>query len=311
MGAAEDFFQSFLKHYPQANSGKLSIEELNKLLAEFQNKINYDPIDDFNGLSSTQMHVLLYHPLSADCVLQCRGSNDQYLQEVPLFRLAELLINEIGSAGKLKLTDKGNLPVRVCELLFNQRLITWEYMDYLTRMREEEIPYIPPLKQYLLGEGIVKKQRNALSVTQHGEKLMRQDKGVRFKNLVLFFGSRFHWGNFYNIPDRGVYGQLGWAYSLWLLQKYGDRPTESKFYSQKLIEAFEKEWRVQNKTDELQQRIAQYHQAYAVRFFDCFANWLGLVKIERKKELRVSYFDRLIVSKSELFDNLFTSTGVR
>lgn len=311
MSVAEDFFQSFLKQYPQAKGGELSVEELNKLIAEFQHTTNNEPTHDFNGLSPAQMHVLLYDPLSYNCLLQIESSNDQSLQQVPLLQLAELLIKEIHNAGKLKLTDKGNLPVRICELLFNQQLIRWEYMEYLTRIREEDIPYIWPLKQYLMDQGIVKKQGNALSLTKYGEKFMNQGLDIRLINLILFFGRRFHWGNFYNIHDGGKCGQLGWAYSLWLLQKYGDKPKESEFYSQKLIQAFEKELLVQNKTKEQQERVIQYHRAYAVRFFDSFANWFGLVNIERKKDLTISFFDRLIVTKSPLLDRLFKQRAAK
>jgi hypothetical protein len=305
MGAAEDFFKLFLKQYPQANSGQLSIGELNKLIAEFQSKINREPDDDFDGLNPAQMHVLLYDPLSTGCLLQLNSSIHEYIQQVPLFQLAELLITQIRNAGKLKLTVKGNLPVSVCEILLNQQLISWEYMQYMPRIKEDEIPYLWPLKQYLLDQGIIKKQANTLSLTQNGEKFMKQDATERFKNLLFFFSKRFHWGNFYNLQDGGKCGQLGWAYSLLLLQKYGNIQRDSEFYSQKLINAFEKDLKDSKEQNE---RISQYHQAYAVRFFECFANWFGLVSIERKRNLQISHLNHVLVTKSPLLDHLLATT---
>lgn len=310
MGAAEDFFKLFLKQYPQANIGQLSIEELNKLIAEFQNKINKVPEDDFDGLNPAQMHVLLYDPLSSTSLLQLNLSSNTYVHEVPLYRLTQLLIEEIRNAGKLKLTDKGNLPVRVCELLFNEQLIKWEYMEYVSRIREEEIPYLWPMKQYLLDQRIIKRQGNALSLTQQGEKFMKQDEAERFKHLLFFFSRRFHWGNFYDIPDNGKCGQLGWAYSLLLLQKYGSTPRESEFYSQKLMNAFEKDLKAGSETKGQQERVRQYHQAYVVRFFESFGNWFGLVNIERKKNLQLSFLNQVIVTKSSLFDRVFKATPI-
>ncbi|MCK9403711.1 MAG: hypothetical protein M0Q26_09970 [Chitinophagaceae bacterium] len=305
MGIADDFMSSFFEHYPEARSGKLSMEELNRLMAEFQHKGNNSPLDDFDGLSPAQMNVLLYEPLSGNCILQFNRSMDQHLEEVPLLQLSELLLMEIRDAGKLKLTVKGNLPVRVCELLYSQQLIKWEYMEYMKRVREEDIPYIGPLKHYLLSQGIIKKRDNAFSLTEKGAEFLKESRAARFISLFLFFAGRFHWGNFYGLQDNGKYGQLGWAFSLVLLSKYGDKARESQIYSLKVMQAFEKElWDTRGAKGK-EEHILSYNRAYAVRFFDCFANWFGLVNIERKKNLSISFFDQRVVRKSELFDQLF------
>ena len=87
-------------------------------------------------------------------------------------------------------------------------------MTYAKRIMEEEIPYIWPLKHYLLSEGIVKKHGNTLLLTRKGEKFRMQSDRHRCENLLLFFGLKFPWGNFYDFPDEGRYGQLGWSFSL-------------------------------------------------------------------------------------------------
>jgi len=307
MGIADDFMLSFFEHYPEARSGGLSLPQLNKLMAEFQQKINNTPNADFDGISPLQMNVLLQEPFSAYALLQFNKAMVQHMEQVPLFQLLELLLAEIQDAGKLKLTAKGNLPVRVCELLFSQQLIKWPYMEYVSRVREEDVPYLGPLKLYLIDQGIVKKRDNALSLTKNGEKMMEENQTERFKSLFFFFARRFHWGNFYRMEDNGKCGQLGWAYSLVLLSKYGDKARDSEFYSLKLMQAFEKEMLDHSETKEQQDNIQTYHRAYAIRFFESFASWFGLVNIERKRNLHLSFFDQMIVSKSILFDQLFES----
>ena len=307
MGTADDFMRSFFEHYPEASSGKLSMPQLNKLMAEFQHKSNNIPNDDFDGISPEQMHFLLHEPFSSNAILQFNKAMDQHLEQVPLFKLSELLLAEIRDAGKLKLTTKGNLPVRVCELLFNQQLIKWKYIKYVSRVREEEVPYLGPLKFYLIEEGIVKKRNNTLSLTKNGEKLMEGSQTARFTSLFFFFAKRFNWVNFYSLEDNGKYGQLGWAYSLVLLGKYGDKVRDSEFYSFKLMQAFEKEMLDHSETKEQQDNIQTYHRAYAIRFFESFASWFGLVNIERKRNPQLPIFDQVIVSKSILFDQLFES----
>ena len=156
MGTANDFMNSFFTAYPLAQSGKLSMEELNRLMAEYQHKMNNTPLEDFDGLSPEQMTVLIHAPFVQGDILQFRNGMDAHVDKAPFFKLSEILLDEIKRAGSLKLTVNGNLPVRICELLCNQNLIYWKYMKYVKRIMEEEIPYLWPLKQYLLDEGIVK-----------------------------------------------------------------------------------------------------------------------------------------------------------
>lgn len=305
MGTAADFMNSFFGANPHAKSGELSIEELNKLVGEYQRKINSNPLDDFDGLSPEQMNPLLYAPFTPEAILQFRKDIDAHVNKAPFFKLSELLLHEIKQAGQLKLTVNGNLPVRICELLCSQNLIHWPYMKFVKRIREEEIPYLWPLKQYLLDQGLVKKRNNALSLTKNGKNLLEGPQDIRFIQIFNYLTCRFHWGNFYHLQDEGKYGQFGWAYSLVLLSKYGARPQKSEFYSLKLIRAFEKElWDAQQQGKE-DKVIQEYHQAYEVRFFECFADWFGLINIERTRDHSISYFDQLSITKSELFDQLF------
>ncbi len=305
MGTADDFLDSFFAAYPHIQNGTLNIEELNILIYEYQQKINNSPLDNFDGLSPEQMNVLLYAPFGPDNILQFRKNIDSHINKSPLFKLSEILLNEIHHAGSLKLTLNGNLPIRICELLCSQNLINWQYMQFVKRIREEEIPYLWPLKQYLLDEGMVKKRNNALSLTKNGKKLLKESIFVRFIQIFTYFGTRFHWNNFYELQDDGKCGQMGWTYSLVLLAKYGNSPRKSDFYSLKLIQAFERHlWDAHQKVKE-DKAIEDYHRAYNIRFFECFANWFGLVNIERTSDQSISYFDRPPITKSKLFDQLF------
>lgn len=250
------------------------------------------------------MSVLLRTPFAPEGILQFHRDMDAYVEKAPFFKLSELLLHEIKQAGNLKLTVNGNLPVRICELLCNQDLIDWPYMKFVKRIREEEIPYLWPLKQYLLDEGMVKKRNNALSLTKNGEKLLQGPAITRFIRIFNYLASRFHWGNFHRLQDGGRSGQLGWAYSLVLLSKYGDHPRKSEFYSLKLIQAFEKDlWDAHRKGRE-SKATEDYHRAYQARFFECFADWFGLINSERKRDHSISFFDQLIITKSALFDQL-------
>jgi hypothetical protein len=305
MGTAKDLMESFLAAYPEIQNGKFSMEELNKLMEEHQRKLNSRPIKDFDGLSPEQMNFLLYAPLSPGGILQLKDNIDVPLQQVPFFKLLQILVGEIQRLGNLKLTVNGNLPVRICELLFHEELIYWPDIKFVKKITEDKIPYIWPLKQYLLDAGIVKKRNNHLSVTKYGEKMIKEPIAFQFRQVLNYFTTRFHWGNFYNINDDGQYGQLGWAYSLVLLARYGDQPQISNFYNLKLMQAFEHElWAVylKNNTDA---RVKEFQFAYDVRFFENFSMWFGLVNIEWRRDHSISYWDQLFITKSALFEQLF------
>ncbi len=301
MGAANDFMNSFLEQYPAAKTGHLSLDELNRLMAEHQQKMNARPLEDFDGISPAQMAVLLREPFSAESILRFKPSIEH--------ALSELLLGVIRDDGQLKLTVTGKLPVRVCELLVSQQLIQWPYMDRVTRVREDEIPWLPTLKQCLVEQGIIKKRNNALSLTAYGEGLLKESAAGRFKKLFVFFAGQFNWMNFYGLEDGGRYGQLGWAYSLVLLARYGATPQESYFYSQQLMRAFEKELYMKMDDPRYEKDINMYRRAYDVRFFETFADWFGLVHIGYKNDLRFSYADPLMITKTDLFGELFVAMG--
>lgn len=304
MNRADDFMKAFFIEYPQAKSGQLSMEELNILVAEYQHKLNNRPVQEFDMLTPDQMQALLYAPFLPGSIGQFSENMESHLDKVPIFKLSELLIAEIATAGTLKLTAKGNLPVRICKLLYSQELITWEYMEYFKTIREEEIPYLWPLKQYLLDMGIAKKRNNALSLTNKGKQFLENPPATRFINLLSYFTTRFHWGNFYGTEDGGKCGNLGWAYSLFLLSKYGESPRKSEFYSLKLINAFMEElW--DQPLGEQKKAMEEHHYTYSVRFFECFANWFGFVNIERNRDYSLPAFSQQTITKSALFDQLF------
>lgn len=291
----QKIIETFFEQYPEAKSGKLTMDEINQLLAKYQQQLNNRPIEEFDGLSPTQMNGLLYHPLSQECILQYRAIEEEYLQQVPLLTLAEILLNEIKNQGKLKLTTIGNLPLNVCKILISQNLIKWKWMELNKRMNEDSIPYLWPLKQYLIEEGLVKKQYNSLSITKKGVLYLNENKQFRFKHTFNYFSNRFHWGNFYDPYLNETCGQLGWAFSMLLVLKYGDQTKDAQFYSNHLYQAFGSQGL----------KVENYNDLYAVRFFEFFCSWFGLIEYETKRNIKSHYHEQYFVKKTMLFDKLF------
>src|SRR5690606_34779443 len=132
---------------------------------------NAAPIDDFDGLSPEQMHILLHNLFGAGSPLEwIAPQHEARAASVPLLVLSDLLIGEIREAGELKLTSKGNLPVSTCTRLVERDVIQSKYMKYVKKLTEDNIPYSWPIKDHLLAEGLVKKRNNKLSLTKNGER---------------------------------------------------------------------------------------------------------------------------------------------
>lgn len=85
MNKSNSFLDDFFEQNPEAKSGKLSLEEINKRLFHYQQQQNNKAIEDFDGLSPLQMNDLLYHPLSPNSILQLREAEEEDLKKVPFF----------------------------------------------------------------------------------------------------------------------------------------------------------------------------------------------------------------------------------
>ncbi len=179
-------------------------------------------------------------------------------------------------------------------MLYNCNGLDFRYKQFIKKITEDTIPYIWSVKDYLIFEGLIKKRNNGLSVTQKGTKYLVKNKTDRLAQLLLFYTQRINWINFYHNGE-DVSGKLGWAYSLYLLKKYGDEYRSSDFYSMKLIRAFG----YQPLND-----VSDFQDAYNVRFFDIFCNWFGFAEIKRDFN-RSAYKDDYEVRKSAILDMLF------
>ncbi len=278
---------------------------MNRLLEENQHMINRRPEKDFDGISREQMYFLLNDPMGEKSLIQFHAMTEISLAQIPLLALSDLLITKIKQTGKLKLTVGGNLPVSICEYLLAQNLIDWKYRSSLTRVQEENIPYLTPLKHYLIHSKLVEKHKNALVLTCEGERIARANLPDRFIHLFMFIAGRYNWENFNRLKDNGIYGQLGWAFSLCLLARYGNEPQDARFYSDKVMRAYFPELYDHRDDEDCKDQASWFGYSYDYRFFEVFSNWFGLVDISYQDDPG-TLIEKLTIRKTALFDQLFT-----
>jgi len=96
-----------------------SLEEANAFLSRHMQQRNRAPKDEFDGLSSEQMHRFLQFPFESPELVSFPSCLD-VVPETPILTLFSLLIEGLGDQG-VKATTTGNLPRN----LWNLRWKRW------------------------------------------------------------------------------------------------------------------------------------------------------------------------------------------
>ena len=255
------------------------LDKLNQQLMEFVNQRNNAGISDFDGLSPAQMHVLMYSLFEDDSPITFNLFTGDEYTEMPIFNLVKALAQAIGEHGELKLTGTGNLPPKIVKVMYDKNLLKDEHVESgLIKLRTETDYQGVHLSRILLDlAGITKKQKNRLSLTKKGQKLV-EDNAALFNVLITTFCNKFNW-SYLDGYESEVVGRMGFEYSLYLLTKYGNKKREKAFYSEKYLLAFpasvEDFQRLTYSTPE-----KQVQSCYSIRTFDRCLKLFGLVDIE-------------------------------
>ncbi len=304
MATAQDIWQAFLLAHPEINPGKTSLEEVNQKMDAFRQTYNQRPLADFDQLSPHQMHRLLHDPWSQQSVVQLQDElSDELFDQIPFLVLTEVLLGELVSKFSIKLTPKGNLPLALCQQLYERKLLVQDDIErgITKKIAEDNVPFLQALKVCLTLSPYVKKRHNLLELTKAGQKVMQQHRSLRVRQLLHDYTMRFNWG--YLDDAQTPAGQFGWAYSLYLLHHYGREWRNTDFYATKLLTAFP-HLGEPIEPGRLPGWSLAFERVYRWRFVEQFGVWFGLLTLQ-KEHPRVYYPDPLLLQKTPLLDQLF------
>lgn len=245
---------------------------------------NNTPVDDFLGLSPTEIHHLLYDTFGDKSPVQFRADIDENtLDQIPLFRIVEDYLKIIQRDKHIKLTTLGALPKKVMVELYDKRFLLDEHIESgITKLwKEDECIAIRSARLTAELAGLVKKASSKLTLTKTATKLLETDNRLQiFRQFFQAFTNKFLWSFNDGYPEQPT-GQLGWAFSVIMLDKYGEQPQSVDFYADKYLRAFPKFitfFRPDYSTPE-----RQFFRCYGVRTFDRFFLWFGLVTVDKQK----------------------------
>ena len=206
---------------------------------------------------------------------------DDVLDQVPFLRLTEAFLRVLQREAPLRLTPLGALPRKYLRELYALGFIREEGLEtgLFTLSREIDSLALTTLHQTTRLAGLARLVRGQLLLTKTGGQLVDPAQRPALWALVLdTFTRRFPWASHDGYPSETV-GQTGWAYSVYLLARFGQQPHPVHFYAAHYQRAFP--FVLAEFTDPAYRTpLEQLAHCYGVRTFERGLNWLGLLDAE-------------------------------
>lgn len=266
---------------------------------------NSSPIADFENLSPTNFHYILYDTYNENSPVHFQKHIDkETLDKVSLFRVAEDFIRIIEREKFIKLTPLGALPKKVMVELYDKKYIYDELIESgITKLwKEQDCLAILSTKIVTEIAGVTKKVNGKMTLTKKGTTFLNLENRQDFFELFIStFADKFNWGFNDNYPEKPI-GQIGWTFTLYLLEKYGKEFQSESFYAEKYLKALP-DFLNEFETDGFIPQKEQFANCYGVRTFERFLEWFALVETDRKNNKK--WNEELNIKATEILTKIF------
>jgi hypothetical protein len=247
----------------------------------------------------------MYNPYGVNSPLGFQESiEDSTLDCIPFFWLTEEFLKIVSREKSIKLTPLGALPRKVLHELYDHKFITEDLIEagFSKLSREQDSVAMTSVHQSALLTGLIKKTKGKLSLTRDGKNHLSPDERSNlFIRIFSIFTNSFEWASTDGYPPRDV-GQRGWAFTVYLLDKYGSDDHSVEFYGDKYLKAFPKSSALFTPAP---WGMPQDHfvSCYHVRSFTRFLEWFGFVTVESTHGVHNAHLD--IVKRTKVFGKVF------
>ncbi len=278
----------------------MDLNDLQKHLNNIMNEQNNRSFPKFEGYSPTEMHQVIDFTFDSGSPISLQKLSDNDYKKVPMLNQMKYFLNLMMEKGEIKLTAKGFLPTKIVKDIYDQGYLEEDFIKSgLYQLYKESDSMTVNLTRILAKMmGLTKKRNGKLSLTKKAETIIKDD----YKLLVLILTtitSKFNWAYYDRYGDNRI-GQLGFGFSLILLNKYGSTKRHHLFYADKYLEAFP-HLLEQELPDKYPADKTSSSSCYSLRTFDRFLDYFGLIKIEKAD---ASWNADKYIMKTELFDKL-------
>ena len=265
---------------------------------------NTYPLDDFEGFTPNEMHGLLYSPSDKEKspLILNPEINDKLITQVRFYNHIKQYLHMLKEQQPLKLTQKGNLPRKFCRELCDMDILEGDSiaLNNCSIMREEDSYYIHLINIFTQLIEFTRKKHGTISLTNKcKEYLDKKSASELYQYLFTTYSTRFNWGFADLYPEAWII-QGGFGFSIFLVQKYGDKAREVKFYSDKYLRAFPSAIRDFHDTEYSTSEV-QFQRCFYLRVFKRFLKRFGLIEIEEKGDF---LSNNQTIIKKELIDHV-------
>ncbi|MDR0401233.1 MAG: hypothetical protein LBH51_09880 [Treponema sp.] len=258
---------------------------LEEQLAVVQNVYNNTGQDRFDGLSPEQMRGLLYGRWGENLITINPKKFDG--NDIPMIKQIKYFLNIVKAANEIKLTKIGNLPPAVVKDIYAQGFIPDTMIDLgITKLtKETDVNNIVMTKILCKISGLIKIGKNSITLTKRAEKIINSS-GL-FEYLFDVTCNKYNWA-YFDYSENEEIGQLGYNYTLYLINKYGNKWRDEDFYADLYFKAF----------DYLKEcdKYFMIEGCYINRTLNQIMKYYGLIEYENKK------LERGNIRKTELFE---------
>lgn len=259
-----------------------SLDEANVFAGQFMQQRNHAKLDDFHGLSPDQMHRFLNFPFDSPQLVTFPAPLPAQ-PDAPIMTLFLLLADAIGEMG-LKATATGNLPRAFCREAAQAYFGEEEYRHW---SRIGEVRTEPDFKELhvtrLVAElaGLVRKYKGKFILSRECRKILVESgpAGI-YPRLFRAFAQKFNWGYQDHYPEI-PFVQHSFLFSMYLLDKYGSEWKSSDFYEDCFLAAFPQLLHEVPPLGAYLSAEQQLRRCYSLRSLERFAEFFGLVEVER------------------------------
>lgn len=293
--------------------------EFDQIIRQMIEGRNQAPVQDFLGINPDQMYGLVYYPFTEQSVLKFKKNiSEKTLSKIPFLLLTEHFLRILAREKTIKLTAaQGRLPFKIVAELYEPRYISEVSIEHglYKQIKEEYVYSIQALRINTPLAGLAKKVGGKLSLTKKGEGFLKspEKRQELFQEIFKAFCTQYNWGytDGFNFESMG---QGGFAFSLLMMQNFGNEAHPMNFYTEKYLKAFPMD--LENPRREITQSGWYFEgkqtpeeirkegiSCYNHRTFQYFMSWFGLIEITPEKDFMKR--DEAIVKKTEILDLFF------
>jgi hypothetical protein len=234
LSSVKSEFQEFIENQPAG-----SIEDLQALTDGFMLRRNQQPLDDFHGLSPGQMHRLLHYPFDSPDLVRF-SETVTGIPSAQLLTLAEQIAGAAGEQG-LKATARGNLPQKLCReaaRVFYRNLPADDIHHAIRVNKEQDFLELNVARIVLELGGLLRKSKGRFLLTRKFQRLASsQQSSALYPALLRTYCMDFNWA-YQDGYDEAGFIQQSFAFTLYLLARYGEDWRSSSFYTDCYFQAF-------------------------------------------------------------------------